>query len=277
MPRTDIANFFETTLTAQMGPNDLTADVSTLGLLTSPCLIVIEPDSATQREVIRMDGTFGANQFACSSISDRYLEGSAAASNITHPVNSVVRCTPLKQHIDDLWDQVEQNDTDIGTNATDIATNASDLGVHEGNDIGGSVHGVSDMQALGITGDVAIQETGSVSMTNSYQVVKDITFTMPAGWTTALLIIKAQMIIWLAAGANYPYGKITLSAGTDDAERQLYPGDDGPVGFEYVNWCAHTVGVSASQTIALEMKEINATPTSEALQAMIEYIAIKTS
>lgn len=104
---TDSQNAFETTLTAEMGPTDLTAAVVSKGLLATPAMLVIEPDSDTQREVIRFNGTFGGSSFVTQSTSFRYLEGSAAPSGLTHPSGSIVRSTPLTQHFEDLHDRID--------------------------------------------------------------------------------------------------------------------------------------------------------------------------
>ncbi|MEN8233772.1 MAG: phage tail protein [Actinomycetota bacterium] len=104
--RSSLQNSFETQLTAEMGPNDLTAQVTTIGALTSPCYVTIDPDSDTLREYIFFDGTFTATSFVTSNIAKRYLAGSAAGSNLTHPIGAFVRVTPMAQHIEDLHDLI---------------------------------------------------------------------------------------------------------------------------------------------------------------------------
>ena len=103
-------NAFETTLTAQFGPSDLVASASTLGTLTSPCYVVFEPDSDTQREVVYFDGVFGANSFVTTTITNRYLAGSAAVSGLTHPAGSTVRSVILAQHLEDIDDAISTLD-----------------------------------------------------------------------------------------------------------------------------------------------------------------------
>jgi hypothetical protein len=95
-------NAFETTLTSQFGPSDLTAHVDTLGTLTSPCYMVFEPTSDAQREVVYFDGVFGVSSFVTTVGSNRYLAGSAASSGLTHPAGTTVRSVILSQHLDDL-------------------------------------------------------------------------------------------------------------------------------------------------------------------------------
>lgn len=101
------ANFFETTLTAQMAPTDLTANVAATTGMAIPCYAVIEPDVPSRREVILFDSSMTATTFVASNISKRYLTGSAAGSGITHPINSVVRYSVVMQLFTDLNDRVD--------------------------------------------------------------------------------------------------------------------------------------------------------------------------
>lgn len=104
--RTTLLNAFQTQLTTEMGPNDLTADVATIGSLATPCYLVLSYDNDALREYVLFDGTFGGSSFVTTSISNRYLSGSAAGSNLTHPIGAKVICAPLSQHIDDLHDVI---------------------------------------------------------------------------------------------------------------------------------------------------------------------------
>jgi len=101
-------NAFETTLSSTFGATDTTMTVASTSGLVSPCYLVIEPDSATQREYVFFDGTFSATQIVTSTVDNRYLTGSAAASGLSHPQNSKVRMVPLQQHFEDIWDAVSQ-------------------------------------------------------------------------------------------------------------------------------------------------------------------------
>ena len=98
------ANAFETTLSSQLGASDLTINVASTTGLASPCYIVVEPDSATQREYIFIDSTVAATSFTTTTVDNRYLSGSAAASGLTHPSGSKVRVAPMKQHFEDIFD-----------------------------------------------------------------------------------------------------------------------------------------------------------------------------
>ena len=101
-------NAFETTLSSTFGATDTTATVASTSGLTSPCYLVIEPDSATQREYVFFDGTFTATQLVTSTADNRYLTGSAAASGLSHPQNSVVRMVPVQQVYEDMFDAIGQ-------------------------------------------------------------------------------------------------------------------------------------------------------------------------
>ena len=101
-------NAFETTLSSTFGASDTTATVASTSGLTSPCYLVIEPDSATQREYVFFDGTFTATQLVTSTTDNRYLTGSAAASGLSHPQNSKVRMVPVQQLFEDIFDALGQ-------------------------------------------------------------------------------------------------------------------------------------------------------------------------
>jgi len=105
--RTSFANSFQTTLSAEVGPNDLTFNVAAVTPLTSPCYIVFEMASDTQREYVEADGTFTGTTFVCTNIAKRYLSGSAAGSNLTHPIGTTVSFAVTKQALDDLHDRLD--------------------------------------------------------------------------------------------------------------------------------------------------------------------------
>ena len=105
---TEIANAYETSLTAEMGPNDTTATVSsTSGGPASPAYLVVEPENSSRREVVFFDGSFSGTSFSTTTTNNRYLSGSASTSGITHPIQSIVRSAPLSQHVRDLNDRVD--------------------------------------------------------------------------------------------------------------------------------------------------------------------------
>lgn len=103
----NVVNAFTTTITTEVGVTDLTFEVSsTSSGPDSPCYLVFEPDSDTNREVVYCDGTFTGTTFVTTSLSNRYLTGSAAASGLTHAVGTEVKCVPVAQHVEDLHDRI---------------------------------------------------------------------------------------------------------------------------------------------------------------------------
>lgn len=106
--RTNTVNFYETTLSTDMGASDLTATVASAEEAPAPpTLLVIEPTSPTRREVVLFDETGSSTTLVTSALANRYLAGSAAAEGIVHPAGSVVRASPLAQHFDELHDRID--------------------------------------------------------------------------------------------------------------------------------------------------------------------------
>ena len=130
---TNLLNAFETTLTGTIGASDLTITVNSVvdsasNTLTAPCYLVLNPDSATNREVVLVSSiNVGTKTLTISAIGNRYLTGSAATSGLSHASGSVVRMSPLQQHIEDLNDRVDElptnSSTDTFTNKTIDADN----------------------------------------------------------------------------------------------------------------------------------------------------------
>ena len=129
--RISFENWFETDLTAAMGPTDLTASVTSKGTLTTPTLLCIEPDVPAQREYILFDGTFGASTFVTSTIANRYQPGSGAGSNLTHPLGSKVTQQNDVAIFKDLHDRIDALNTLVAAITSDIAT------LDHGNDLAG--------------------------------------------------------------------------------------------------------------------------------------------
>ena len=118
---TNLLNAFETTLNATAGASDLTFTVNTVtdaasNTLTAPCYLVINPDSATNREVILVTSiNAGTKTLTCDNINKRFLTGSAATSGLSHSSGAVVRVSPVQQHIEDLNDRVDTIINEAGT------------------------------------------------------------------------------------------------------------------------------------------------------------------
>ena len=140
---TKLLNAFETTLNATAGASDLTFTVNTVtdaasNTLTAPCYLVINPDSATNREVILVTSiNAGTKTLTCDNINKRFLTGSAATSGLSHSSGATVRVSPVQQHIEDINDRVDTVINEAGTavNTTlfldedDMSSNSATKGV----------------------------------------------------------------------------------------------------------------------------------------------------
>ena len=118
---TKLLNAFETTLTGTIGASDTTLTVNSVtdsasNTLTAPCYLIINPDSATNREVILVTSiNTGTKTLTLDNVNKRYLTGSAATSGLSHASGSVVRMSPVQQHIEDLNDRVDTVINEAGT------------------------------------------------------------------------------------------------------------------------------------------------------------------
>ena len=140
---TNLLNAFETTLTGTIGASDLTLTVNSVtdsasNTLTHPCYLVLNPDSATNREVVLVTNVnAGTKTLTIDNINKRYLTGSAATSGLSHASGSVVRMSPLQQHIEDINDRVDTIINEAGTavntslflDEDDMSSNSATKGV----------------------------------------------------------------------------------------------------------------------------------------------------
>ena len=140
---TNLLNAFETTLTGTIGASDLTFTVNSVtdsasNTLAAPCYLILNPDSATNREVVQVTSiNAGTKTLTLDNINKRYLTGSAATSGLSHASGSVVRMSPVQQHIEDLNDRVDTIINEAGTAANttlfldedDMSSNSATKGV----------------------------------------------------------------------------------------------------------------------------------------------------
>ena len=117
---TKLFNAFETTLTSTMGSSDTTFNVNAVAdsyptTLSAPFYIVINPDSATNREVVLVTAVDTGTKQLTTSVPNRYLPGSAASSGLSHSSGTAVRMAPLQQHIEDINDRVDVNFNEAAT------------------------------------------------------------------------------------------------------------------------------------------------------------------
>ena len=146
---TNLLNAFETTLTGTIGASDLTFTVNSVvdsasNTLTAPCYLVLNPDSATNREVVQVTSiNAGTKTLTLDNINKRYLTGSAATSGLSHASGSVVRMSPVQQHIEDINDRV---DTIMNSDGT--AVNTSGLVKDEDNMSSNSATHLATQQSI---------------------------------------------------------------------------------------------------------------------------------
>ena len=140
---TNLLNAFETTLTGTIGASDLTFTVNSVtdsasNTLAAPCYLILNPDSATNREVVLVTSVnAGTKTLTLDNINKRYLTGSAATSGLSHASGSVVRMSPVQQHIEDINDRVDTIINEAGTavntslflDEDDMSSNSATKGV----------------------------------------------------------------------------------------------------------------------------------------------------
>ena len=140
---TNLLNAFETTLTGTIGASDLTMTVNSVtdsasNTLAAPCYLILNPDSATNREVVLVTSiNVGTKTLTLDNINKRFLTGSAASSGLSHASGSVVRMSPVQQHIEDINDRVDTIINEAGTavntslflDEDDMSSNSATKGV----------------------------------------------------------------------------------------------------------------------------------------------------
>lgn len=106
---TNVMNAFETTLSAEFGATALTMSITAVTEFPPvPCYLVLDPLSELAgREYIFFDGSATTTSFTTTTLDNRYLERSAATGGLTHPAGTIVRMSPMEQHIDDLNARVD--------------------------------------------------------------------------------------------------------------------------------------------------------------------------
>jgi len=141
---TKLLNAFETTLATTLGASGTTVTLTAVTDSASnnievPCYLVIEPDSATQREYVLVTAINISTKtitLGDGGSSYRYLKGSSATSGLSHASGSTIRYVAMAQHFEDLNDRIDANFNEAGTeivagNAVkDEDTMSSDSAVH---------------------------------------------------------------------------------------------------------------------------------------------------
>ena len=143
--KTNLLNAFETTLSTTLGSSGTTVTLTSVtdsasNNIDAPCFLVIEPDSATNREYVLVSAVnIGTKSITLGDggASNRHLKGSAASSGLSHASGSTIRYVPMAQHFEDLNDRVDTIINEAGTavNTTlfldedDMTSNSATKGV----------------------------------------------------------------------------------------------------------------------------------------------------
>jgi hypothetical protein len=120
---TKLLNAFETTLSTTLGASGTTVTLTAVtdsasNTIDAPCYLVIEPDSATNREYVLVSSVnIGTKTLTLGDggASYRHLKGSAATSGLSHASGSTIRYVPMAQHIEDINDRVDTVINEAGT------------------------------------------------------------------------------------------------------------------------------------------------------------------
>ena len=120
---TKLLNAFETTLSTTLGASGTTVTLTAVtdsasNNIEAPCYLVIEPDSATNREYVLVSAVnIGTKTITLGDggASNRHLKGSAASSGLSHASGSTIRYVPMAQHFEDLNDRIDANFNEAGT------------------------------------------------------------------------------------------------------------------------------------------------------------------
>ena len=120
----NFSNFFETTLDGAVGASDTQLDLSAAptadgtSAIAAPFYLVINPDSTTKREVIRVTASSGTNMQTVN----RDVEG-RHSSDPTHDDGAVVRMAVVGEMFEDLHDRI--NDVALTGDVTGTLTNST--------------------------------------------------------------------------------------------------------------------------------------------------------
>ena len=120
----NFSNFFETTLDGAVGASDQQLDLSAAptadgtSAIAAPFYLVINPDSTTKREVVRVTASSGTNMQTVN----RDVEG-RHSPDPTHDDGAVVRMAVVGEMFEDLHDRI--NDVALTGDVTGTLTNAT--------------------------------------------------------------------------------------------------------------------------------------------------------
>ena len=110
MPRTNTVNAFETVTTEPVDASDTIIEVDTVdGIPEVPFYVALRPRDNENREYVRVESVAGT-ELNTDTISNRYLAGSAADEDQSHPVGTPVKIVVASQLFEDIWDGIDSLD-----------------------------------------------------------------------------------------------------------------------------------------------------------------------
>ena len=134
---TSLLNAFETTLSTTLGASGTTVTLTAVtdsasNNITAPCYLVIEPDSATNREYVLVSAiNIGTKTITLGDggSSYRYLTGSSASSGLSHASGATIRYVPMAQHFEDINDRVDtiMNSAGTAVNTSGLVKDQDDM------------------------------------------------------------------------------------------------------------------------------------------------------
>jgi len=134
---TNLLNAFETTLSTTLGASGTTVTLTAVtdsasNNITAPCYLVIEPDSATNREYVLVSAiNIGTKTITLGDGGSdyRYLTGSSATSGLSHASGATIRYVPMAQHIEDINDRVDtiMNSAGTAVNTSGLVKDEDDM------------------------------------------------------------------------------------------------------------------------------------------------------
>jgi len=213
------SNFFETTLDGAVGASDTQLDLSAAPThdgassnITAPFYLVINPDSTTKREVIRVTASSGTNmQTVVRDVEGRH------SPDPTHDDGSTVRMAVVGEMFEDLHDRINDvaltgDVTGTLTDATSaVATTIAAGAVQVGNiDFLADEDDMSSNSAVKVSSQQSIKayvDSGATTMTN--KILKDY------AETDQDVTSAAELAINLANGNT---GSVTLAHSVTDID-----------------------------------------------------------
>ncbi len=121
-----------------------------------------------------------------------------------------------------------------------------------------------------VTGDAKV-DNGDVTLTTSFLDGADLSFTMPTGWTTAIIVASGSAFVNLISGGSGSVPEVRVEIGSDNGVAA-----NAATAADHSLMCSHQAVVTGDVTVALAVRQ---TVTDNFLSTTheVSYIAIKAS